>query len=365
MRVGFSWKGRQYEAEQIARGAKTIRIGWLDQDVPSRFSDCVASDPKRPGWMTVKLPLGGPDGIAIEDQDAQSLIKKRQSEWAASQGIRLQKGSAKSAKSSNAILYTHSLHENLFEKLSAEVTKEFEQGDGRPLMGKKGSLPHFWALHNSDAIAANVFCYWKARDCSRVAHYLNIPKDGLANLTFEQKFRILPHGNKTAPNIDVAIQYAPGCVLDWVGIECKLTETYPAKRRHFFDEKYFVPGRWWDGLPGTRRLAESFRGDGRKTETTKRHLDRGQLIKHVLGLRNACRLKQTDPCRIKLIYLWYDVGLPEARLHEQEVEAFAAVLGRDGVQFQAMTWQHLIRALVEGEREQHPNYVDYLARRYL
>jgi hypothetical protein len=72
-----------------------------------------------------------------------------------------------------------------------------------------------------------------------------------------------------------------------------------------------------------------------------------------------------DPCRIRLIYLWYDVDSPEARRHQQEVEEFSAVLANDGVQFQAMTWQQLIRRFVDGERELHPSYTGYLERRYL
>lgn len=361
MRVAFVWQGERIEAERIAPGTESIRVGWEEPDVPPTLADQVEASAKRPGWMTMLLPLVGPNAVMTEEVlDAEMVIKKRQIAWAVTRGIRLQKGNPRSAEEP---LYTMSLNENLFEPLSPEATLEFEQGDGTPLMAKSGTLPHLWALHNSDAIAVNVFGYWKSRDCSQVAQYMGIPCDGIAGLSFEQKFRILPKGTK--PNIDVAIKYRPGSEVDWVGIEAKLTETYPAKRRKLFDEKYFVTGGWWDGLPATRRLAESFRGDGNNTERTKRHLDRGQLIKHILGLRSSCRLRQCDPCRVRLVYLWYNVDSPEARRHQQEVEEFSAVLASDGVAFQAMTWQQLIQRIVNGEMEQHPSYAAYLEHRYL
>lgn len=361
MRVGFVWKGQRYEADRLASGTNNIRVGWLQSDVPLALASCVEPSPKRPGWMTMLLPIVGPDAVVIEEVlDALAVIKAQQTAWSATRRLRLQKGNPKSAEEA---MYTHTLSDNLFEPLSREATTEFEQGDGTPLQAKNDTLPHLWALHNSDAIAANVFDYWKSRDCSQVVQYLDIPADGVIGLTFEQKFRILPQG--TTPNIDVAIKYKPESEFEWVGIESKLTETYPAKRRNLFDEKYFAPGCWWDGIHNTRQLAESFRGDGKKTEAIKRHLNRGQLIKHVLGLRNACRLNQTDPSRVKLIYLWYDVDSPEARSHQQEVQEFAEVLARDEVQFSAMTWQSLINRIAEGEREHHPNYVEYLSVRYL
>jgi hypothetical protein len=238
MRVAFLWQGERIEAERIAPGTKSIRVGWEVPDVPSTMVAHVEASPKRPGWMTMSLPLVGPRAVMVEQVlDAETAIKKRQIAWAGTCGIQLQKGNPRSAEEP---LYTQSLNENLFEPLSAEARMEFEQGDGTPLMAKNGSLPHLWALHNSDAIAVNVFGYWKARDCHRIARYLNIPRDGIMGLSFEQKFRILPQGTK--PNIDVAIQYQPGSEVDWVGIEAKLTETYPAKRRKLFDEKYFATG---------------------------------------------------------------------------------------------------------------------------
>lgn len=272
----------------------------------------------------------------------------------------LQKGHPRSP---GEALYTPSLRENLFEPLCDDATREYAQGDGTPLKGKNGCLPHLWALHNSDAIAANVFHYWKIRDPGRVSHFLDAPV-GTASIHFERKFQILPRGTK--PNIDVALRFAPGAELDWVGIESKMVETYPATRRKLFDEKYFAAGAtWWAGLDNTRLLAESFRGDGGKTEEVNRHLDRGQLIKHVLGLRNACRIAGTDPSRVMLMYFWFDVDSPEARRHEEEVAAFAPVLASDGVRFRAMTWQTVIGHVAEREQDRHPEYVAYLRTRYL
>jgi len=256
------------------------------------------------------------------------------------------------------------LCENLYEPLCAEATRDYEQGDGTPSKAKNGYLAHLWALYNSDAIAANVFNYWKTRDPGRMSVYLDVRSDIIESIQFERKFQILPQGTK--PNIDVAIRCASGGEFDWIGIESKMVETYPAKRRKLFDEKYFAPGgTWWDGLPETRRLAESFRGDGSKTAPINRHLDRGQLIKHILGLRNACRKTGNDPSRIMLIYMWFDVDSPEARRHDQEVSEFAAVLTGDGVRFRSSTWQTLIKHLVEGEEETHPAYTAYLRDRYL
>lgn len=293
--------------------------------------------------------------------DAKSAILSQQVAWAKRRGIRLQKGNPKSRGDA---YYTTSLGDNLFEPLCREAEIEYEQGDGTPLKSKNGSLPHLWALHNSDAIAVNVFHYWKTRSPATVARYLGIPEKGIESIHFEQKFQILPSGTK--PNIDVAIRYCPNSELAWVGIESKMVETYPAVPRKLFDDKYFVvPAQWWTGLDATRRLAESFRGDGKKTETERHHLDRGQLIKHVLGLRSACRESNTDLCKVMLIYLWFDVDSSEAREHEKELAALADVLARDGVQFRAITWQELIGAMSESEREKHTEYVAYLCERYV
>lgn len=293
--------------------------------------------------------------------DAKIAIMTQQAAWANRRGIRLQKGNPKSIGDA---YYTTCLRDNLLEPLCEEADLEYQQGDGTPLKSKNGSLPHLWALHNSDAIAVNVFHYWKTRSPATVARYLHIPEKGIASIHFERKFQILPSGTK--PNIDVAIRYCPNSELAWVGIESKMVETYPSIRRKLFDEKYFgASAQWWAGLDATRRLAESFRGDGGKAETTQRHLDRGQLVKHLLGLRCACREMNANPKRVMLIYLWFDADSQEARQHEEEIRQFAAVLKTDSVEFRAMTWQSLIHAISLGERERHTDYVTYLRDRYL
>lgn len=294
--------------------------------------------------------------------DTATAIKRRQSEWAEQRRISLQPGNP---RSSGPALYTYSLEANLFEQLGTAATEEFRQGDGSALSGKRGSRPHLWALHSSDALTVNVFNYWKKRNCAQMARYLDLPGDGAVDMHFEKKFPILSSGSKP-PNIDVAIKFAPGFPCPWAGIECKFGEVYPAKRRKLFDEKYFAPGtQSWEGLRHTRKLAETFKGDGRIREKTARHLDRGQLIKHLLGLRNWCRSNNTDPSGIVLIYLWYDADSVEARLHEEEVSNFAETLKSDNVNFKHMTWQALITRVVEKASDGDCDYAAYLKDRYL
>lgn len=293
--------------------------------------------------------------------DSSGLIKHAQIAWAKRHGIPLVKGSPATKEPP---LYVRALKDNLFEPLSPESHREYEQGSGTPLASKDGCLPHLHATHNSDAIAANVFHYWKTRNPSRMAYYLEMGTRSprIPTVHFEQKFPILSRG--TPPNIDVAIRHQNGCCCDWLGIESKLTETYPAERRKLFDHKYFDSAVNWDGLEQTKKLAESFRGDGKQQEQTKRHLDRGQLIKHLLGLRNSYR-QHGDPQHARLVYLWYDVGTEESRKHQLELKEFAAHLQNDKVRFQAMTWQDLISRIAEGERANHGQYVEYLLDRYL
>jgi len=295
------------------------------------------------------------------DSESEEVIYKNQRAWASRCGIRLVKGSPGTKK---PLLYVEKLDDNLFEPLCPEARLEYEHGNGTPLAGKNGRLPHLHAVHNSDALAANVFHYWKMREPSRVARYLDVgAKEPMSpSIHFEKKFHILP---RTPPNIDVAIRHQNGCCCDWVGIESKFVETYPAKRRKLFDDEYFGPSVCWSGLTTTRELAESFRGNGKEFEATEKHLDRGQLIKHLLGLQRRYREQGSDPKRARLVYLWYHVDTEESHRLQQEVVEFNRVLQSDGVLFKAMTWQELISRIVEAERANHGCYVEYLRDRYL
>ena len=179
------------------------------------------------------------------------------------------------------------------------------------------------------------------RHPSRVACYLDMGthRPTSPSIHFEKKFRILPSAG-TCPNIDVAIRHENGRCCEWMGIESKFTETYPAKPQKFFDDKYFGPQVCWCGLGATRKLAETFRGSGKKLQTQKTHLDRGQLIKHLLGMRQCYARQSAHAPHLRLVYLWYNVGTEESCKHQREVECFADVLKDDGVFFQAMTWQN-------------------------
>ncbi len=167
------------------------------------------------------------------------------------------------------------------------------------------------------------------------------------------------------PNVDVALEYQSNRELDWVGIESKFREPYPASRHRLIDHKYLAQSVLWDGLPETRRLAGSICGEDSGKEREKSHLYRGQLIKHLLGMRRNRVDNKKDARRVMLVYLWYEVPSDESDAHQREINDFGSILCKDNVLFKAMTWQDLIEKLALRSGDDHGDYHKYLKERYV
>ena len=90
--------------------------------------------------------------------DSQTYIKERQRFWAMRKGIALQ--GSKGERGYPA--YTHTVRKNLFESLSHNARRQFQNGDGRELVN--GINPcNMQAVHSSSALACNMFHYWQSR----------------------------------------------------------------------------------------------------------------------------------------------------------------------------------------------------------
>lgn len=158
------------------------------------------------------------------------------------------------------------------------------------------------------------------------------------------------------PNLDILIKYGPGADISEAGIECKFSEAYGGYRHGGMRKPYLDHSEIWDGLGGTRELAEGISPDDERFK----HLHAAQLIKHILGLKH--RASRTG---FYLLYLWYDVPGEHGARHQEEIDEFSKVVRADGVRFRATTYQELILALADRCRAEHREYVDYLAERYL
>lgn len=241
-----------------------------------------------------------------------------------------------------------SLDDNLICPLSIEARKEFESGSGGEL-GRNGNPGKMSSLRSSSALSYNVFQPWRGRNLEPLAKALRATVSS-QELRFEQKFR---HGlRSTPPNLDVVLdvdQVRP------LGIECKFSEPYGAKRDHApLDGKYFEGNRarWSEvDLPCSQELAASVG----KTAGFKR-LAAGQLLKHMLGI---ARTTQLAP---RLRYVWFDTGCEEASEHRAEILRFEAQIDAS-VDFVALTYQELMADL-NADSEPIKGYRSYLMGRY-
>lgn len=206
------------------------------------------------------------------------------------------------------------------------------------------------SLRSSSALSYNVFGPWRDSDLQPLGVALHAAVRS-RSLRFEQKF---PHGlRSTPPNLDVVIDRE---MAEPLGIECKFTEPYGAKKEHApLDPKYFADGhlRWTEvGLPSCQTLAHSV-----GATTSFRRLAAGQLLKHLLGL---ARTSQRSP---RLRYVWFDTQCREANEHRKEVERFRECID-SSVDFAAVTYQEVLASL---RRVPEPiqGYHAYLQARYL
>jgi len=252
--------------------------------------------------------------------------------------------------------YVRDLDLNLFEPLSDDVRREFEEGDGDEL-GGNGKMR---ALHSSSALCCNVFSYLRTHDL--LGDFLDIcglPVGPLASVRFEGRFPITDrHQPARFPgpaNLDLVMEYSQSGDLRAVAVESKFTEPYGAHAPRL-RQAYLEAPELWQGLDHCHVLAGKLAEGG----AGFKHLDAAQLIKHILALRN-----RYGPRGAILLYLWYDECGPEAQLHREDTDCFAATVTADGVGFMSMTYQSLIPALAQRLGAAHKAYVEYLGGRYL
>ena len=282
--------------------------------------------------------------------NTREFILSKQIQWALNNGITLQGSEGIKGKQ----CYTTTLEDNLFEPLSEEVIAQFKGGDGGEL---SGVVPKMCALHSSSALGLNVFHYWKSiGDASTIAQackFCSSKSRISTDIQFEEKYPINPKF-RYPPNLDVVIQNKPDSKYKVFAIECKFTEAYGSKHSGF--KPAYLDLDIWNGIPELRTLANRMEAK----EQVYSHLDAGQLIKHILGLKNAY-----DKTGFRLMYLWYDALGKDGYIHRKEVDKFSRITKADGIKFHTLTYQELIHKLAEAYREQHGAYVRYLTERYL
>lgn len=252
--------------------------------------------------------------------------------------------------------YTLTLGENLCGgDLLDVVRSEFEAGAGGEL---KGKIPPMHALHSSAAMAVNLFQYWVGnKQSSILAKLLNVPSTGIESVSFEKTYPVCAnwkaHGFNEPPHLDLGIDYVDS---KRVGVECKLHEPFGRLEHAPMKHVYLELTDTWDDIPACRSLAEELvTGDA-----GFRRIGPAQLLRHILGLKFG---KPTD--RVRLIYLYFDAIGEEADEHRAEIRRFQQCIASDPIRFVPMTVQTFVLRAVSKCREEHKEYVDYLADRYL
>jgi len=283
--------------------------------------------------------------------DAATYLLERQVLWARRHGFALQG----SAGDRGQPAYTSTLEENLFEPLSEEARREYEQGQGQELR------QNMRAVHSSSALACNLFHYWKSRGQSvPIAEACGLPGDNAVSIRFEAQHPIADELDRSVfpydPNPDVEFLYAPGQKVKAAAVECKFGEPYGTRGHGGIKRAYLEQPNLWEGLPHCCDLATRLSPD----DAEFRHLHAAQLLKHLLGFKHAYGLG-----RFILAYLWYDVPGGEGWQHRQEVERFAGIVRQDGIDFRAVTYQEVFLHLARHRRDGNAAHVDYLAERYL
>lgn len=269
-------------------------------------------------------------------------VKETQLLWANERGIPIDRSG-----------YTIERDHNLFVPLSCASIAEFDGADGGEL-GKDGERGKIHALHSSSALAANMFEFWRDRDKSALASSMGL-SSAIQQLNFERKFKTGLTGK--APNLDVVLTLADDSI---VAIESKFLEPF-GRHTSGFREKYFEGGksRWGEyGYLACQQLAEDLQYGRKKFNW----LHPEQLLKHILGLSNS-QNQGTHKTPWKLIYLCYDPGI-DALGHLEEAKDFAAIAKSDGIDFQVLTYQNLVKTIRMKADPSHGDYMKYLEQRY-
>jgi len=243
------------------------------------------------------------------------------------------------------------VRKNLFEALSPQAADDFGQGAGNELRGK------MCALHSSSALAVNVFHYLqRTGNLNLAARALGIRQGAYDALRFEAQFPVrgvkLKFPN-AVPHLDAIL--TGSSKPQAVAIEGKFREPYGRKHRQLRQTYLDLANDIWEGWDALRNAAEELIAENWQPE----YLDAAQLITHLLGLRS-----KFGPTGFRLIILWYDVPFDEGAAHRKEIEEFRDLATEDQIRVEQITYQDVIADLAT-ERVNHPDYVDWLAERYL
>lgn len=276
-------------------------------------------------------------------------IFTKQVQWAKNNDIPLEG----SQGSRGRLAYTKELEDNLFQPLVPVVKMSFQKGDGGELKSKMK------AVHSSSALGVNIFQYWlTAQQIPAIAQACRLSvkeSKTAADIEFEFKAKINSSFSRS-PNIDVVIKLAPESAVTHFAIECKFSEAYASQGHGGIKQKYLEHAEIWSDLPNLYKFAQTISPD----DTKFHHLHPAQLVKHILGLN-----QKPGAGKFKLLYLWYDVPGSEGARHAQEIETFKAVTKKDGIFFDALSYQELIVRLCSTCGDEHKKYVRYISSRYL
>jgi hypothetical protein len=289
---------------------------------------------------------------------ASSYIMSKQVQWARRKNISL----IGSQGTKGFPAYTQILDENLFEPLAQEVRDDILKGDGGEIIGSINSPAKMNAVHSSSALGVNIFHYWKSvGKIDIIAHACGLCAKNNSTQTdirFEQKFPISP-AFQFAPNIDVVIENNQEAQYEVYAIECKFSEAYSNYEHPGIKPEYFNSNfdNLWQDIPGLNALASSIC----PIDNEYRHLHPAQLIKHILGLKNKYKKKDS----FRLLYLWYDAFGEEGFVHRSEIEKFARIAKSDNIRFSSITYQELITFLADNHYLTNEKYVNYITDRYL
>ena len=285
---------------------------------------------------------------------AYEYITSKQTQWALNRGIPLVGSKGDKGRPT----YTSELNQNLFEPLSLDTRKCFEQGDGGEISGNPAKMQ---AVHSSSALGVNVFQYWQVmKRVSVIASACGFCRKGNAvseKIVFEDKYPVDDNLDKfrIAPNIDVVFHNYNSAQFKRFAVECKFSEAYSPQAHNALKPAYLELIQLWSDIPNLYDFAKSICPD-----ESFIYLHSAQLIKHILGLK-----RRFGKNGFRLLYLWYDVLGKEGAIHKDEISEFSAIAKADGIYFNAMSYQELILVLSREYRQEHTTYVKYLSERYL
>jgi len=281
-------------------------------------------------------------------------IKSKQIQWALNRDIVLI--GSKGDKGRPA--YTPDLRANLFEPLSSDIRKSFEQGDGNEIKGNPAKMQ---AVHSSSALGVNIFQYWQdIQQVPVIASACGFCRKGNTvseKIVFEDKYPVDDNLEKfpKAPNIDVVFHNTNSSQFKRFAVEGKFSEAYSSQKHSGLKPAYLELKKLWSDIPSLCDFAKSICPNDNFT-----YLHSAQLIKHILGLKRSFGKNG-----FRLLYLWYDVLGKEGAVHRDEIEIFSGIAKADGIYFDAMSYQELILLLSKEYRQTNVRYIKYLGERYL